>query len=70
MTLDYKKLMATRSKDQECTWTDRETMLYALSVGFGRDPLDAEELPYVFEGAGLRTIPTMCAVLNGGVRQG
>jgi len=34
-------------------------MLYALSVGFGRDPLDEDELRYVFEGRGeLKVLPT------------
>ncbi|MBI5322098.1 MAG: MaoC family dehydratase N-terminal domain-containing protein [Bradyrhizobium sp.] len=42
---------------------ERETMLYALSVGMGQDPLDARELPFVYEGAGLRAVPTMAVVL-------
>ena len=42
---------------------ERETMLYALSVGMGRDPLDAREQPFVFEGAGLQAVPTMAVVL-------
>src|SRR5690242_5552076 len=43
--------------------TDRETMLYAIGVGFGRDPYDANELPYVFEKGELKTVPSMATVL-------
>jgi acyl dehydratase len=39
-------------------------MLYALSVGMGRNPLDASELPYVYEqGEALKTVPTLATVL-------
>jgi len=39
-------------------------MLYAQSIGFGRDPLSQKELPYVYEqGRPLRTVPTMASVL-------
>lgn len=44
------------------SYTDRETMLYALSVGFGADPLDDNELHFVYEKQ-LRAVPTMAAVL-------
>ena len=38
-------------------------MLYAMSVGFGSDPLDAKELPFVYE-QGLSTVPTLATVLT------
>lgn len=44
------------------TYTDRDTLLYALSVGFGTDPLDERELPFVYERE-LKAVPTMAAVL-------
>ena len=31
---------------------------------FARDPLDRNELPYVYEGAALRTVPTMASTLK------
>ena len=37
-------------------------MLYALGAGFMRDPLNAKELPFVYEN-GLRAVPTMATVL-------
>ena len=64
MTLNYDKLMATAVNDLELNYRDTETMLYAQSVGFGQDPLDAKELPFVYEqGAPLRTVPSMASVL-------
>ena len=44
------------------TYTDRETMLYALSLGACDDPMDAKELPFVYE-KNLVALPSMAAVL-------
>jgi acyl dehydratase len=43
-------------------YTDKETILYALSVGAGADPRDPRELRLVFE-RDLHALPTMAAVL-------
>lgn len=40
----------------------KDCMLYALSVGFGQDPTDRQDLPFVYEPQ-LRVAPTMAAVL-------
>ena len=64
MALDYESLMATSIVDMPFSYRDTETMLYALSIGFGRDPLDANELPYVCETRGLiKTVPSLATVL-------
>ena len=64
MALDYDQLMATSVVDLPYSYTDRETMLYALSIGIGRDPLQPRELPFVSEIAGApATIPAMATVL-------
>src|SRR5262245_57149471 len=63
MALNYEKLMGLKREGDRFKYTDRETMLYAIGIGMGRDPLDAEELPYVFENGGLKTVPTMASVL-------
>jgi acyl dehydratase len=47
----------------EQTLGDTECMLYALSVGVGRDSLDADEFPYVFE-EDLQVFPSMPVVLG------
>ncbi len=42
---------------------DTDVMLYALSIGLGRDPMDARELRYVYE-KDLRVFPTMPVVIG------
>lgn len=42
--------------------TPKDTMLYALGIGLGGDPLDACQLRYVYE-QDLQPLPTMAAVL-------
>ena len=44
MAIDYEKIMSLQTKDQEFSYSDRETMLYGLGIGFGNDPLNEEEL--------------------------
>jgi len=64
VALDYDTLMATSYTDLAYSYTDRDTMLYALSIGLGRDPLNDRELDYVYEQRGpLKTVPTMASVL-------
>ncbi len=64
MALNYDELMATAVDDLQLGYGDTETMLYAQSIGFGRDPVDKKELPYVYEqGQSLRTVPSMASVL-------
>ena len=63
MSLDYNALLAHGFPVAEQTYTARDCMLYALSVGFGRDPLAAADLPYVFE-RDLRVLPTMAVALG------
>lgn len=44
------------------TYDKRNTILYALGLGFGTDPMNRDELPFVYEG-NLRAMPSMCNVL-------
>ena len=48
--------------DVRHTYTDRDTLLYALAIGYGSDPLDLRELPFVHEKE-LVAAPTLSAVL-------
>ncbi len=64
MPLEYDKLLSTVELDLPFSYTDADTMLYALAIGMGRDPVDTRELSYVYEqGEPLRTVPTMATVL-------
>lgn len=66
MAIDPRYLLSRAFMPVETLYTERDTLLYALGVGLGADPLDTGQLPYVFEGAprGLRTLPTMANVLG------
>jgi acyl dehydratase len=44
------------------TYTRRDTMLYALGLGYGSDPLDPAQLNFVYE-TDLRAVPSICCVL-------
>ena len=64
MALRYDELMAAPEDELRHRYGDTETMLYAQSIGFGRDPLEPRELEYVYEqGQPLKTVPTMATVL-------
>ena len=41
----------------------RDSALYAISLGMGQDPLDEDELPYVYEGRGPLAVPSLCVTL-------
>jgi len=61
MALDVCELLDRRLR-AEVNYGDREVMLYALSLGLGRDPLDEAELRYVYE-QGLKVVPTFATIL-------
>ena len=63
MAIDYDKLLALKIPDVEHTYTDKDTILYALGVGLGHDPLDLKELDFVYE-KNLKTLPTYAAMLG------
>jgi acyl dehydratase len=60
MNLD--KLIARNFPALEHTYSAKDTILYALGVGVGADPMNAKELPFVYE-KGLRIIPSQAAVI-------
>ncbi|WP_223446211.1 MaoC/PaaZ C-terminal domain-containing protein [Pseudomonas sp. BF-R-19] len=62
MAIDYQKLMALKIPDGHQTYTYKDTILYALSIGYGTDPLNTEELPFVYE-KDIRAVPSMAGVL-------
>lgn len=65
MPVTHEGLMSLKAEGDTFTYTDRETMLYALGVGMARDPLNEEELRFVYEND-LKTIPTMASVIAWG----
>lgn len=63
MPIDYAKLKSWRFPDIEHRYDVRDTILYALSLGYGSDPLDEDELRFVY-GENIRVLPTMAVVLR------
>lgn len=65
MKLDY--VTALRFPSQDLEYSCRDSLLYALSLGFGEDATDLDELPFVFEGLADRpqlVVPTECVTLG------
>ena len=63
MPIDYEKIMQIDIPPVEQTLTPRDTMLYALGVGLGADPMDEQQLQYVYD-KNLRALPTMAIILG------
>lgn len=63
MPIDYDKLKTWHFPDLEHRYEVKDTILYALGVGCGADPMDRSELPFVYE-EGLKALPTMAVVLG------
>ena len=66
MAIDYDDMMQSGATGLAASYDEKDVMLYALGVGFGRDPLDANELPFVYENNGLKVVPTFASVINRG----
>jgi acyl dehydratase len=59
----YEKLKSLDVPVVEHHYAKRDTMLYALGVGLGADPMDETQLPFVYE-PNLKMLPTMPVVLG------
>ncbi len=64
MRFDPVEILARRDENLAASYSELDSMLYALSVGMSRNPLDTRELAYTFAADGwLRTLPTQATVL-------
>ena len=61
--MDYDTIKNWRFDDVHHHYDEKDTMLYALGIGLGHDPLDAGQLRYVYE-QGLQAFPTQATVLG------
>jgi hypothetical protein len=57
----YERLLEYRIPEIQQTLTMRDSMLYALGVGLGADPVDERQLRFVYE-RNLLALPTMAVV--------
>ena len=62
MPIAYPAILDLKSDPEPIAWRDRDAMLYALGIGLGSDPLNLQELPFVYEN-GLKAVPTLATVL-------
>jgi acyl dehydratase len=62
--IDYDRLMAYPIPEVRQRLTQRDCILYALSVGLGADPLDVRQLDFVDHHRRLRAMPSLALVLG------
>jgi len=63
--IDYPAVLDVKEEGKRFSWNERDTMLYALAVGMGSDPLDRNELAFVYE-KNLKALPTLATVMAWG----
>lgn len=63
MPIDYDRLINWKIPAVEQQLTKRDTILFALGVGLGADPCDANQLRFVYE-QNLQALPMMAIVLG------
>ncbi len=61
--MDYNLIKQWSFPDVDQTYTENDSILYALGIGFGQEPTNPDHLKYVYE-QGLQTFPTMAVVLG------
>ena len=62
MNLDYVKALRFEPTEQTYDW--RDAALYAAALGMGSDPLDEDELIYLYEGRRQQAAPSMSVILG------
>ncbi|MDB5702343.1 MAG: MaoC-like dehydratase [Sphingomonadales bacterium] len=60
--MEIEKIAAMKIEPIVQTYDKRDTILYALGLGYGADPLDGGELPFVYERE-LRSLPSYANLL-------
>src|ERR1044071_9590383 len=63
MAIAYDKLLSLKIPDVEHSYTEKDTILYALGLGLGHDPMDEAELAFVYE-KNLKALPTFAMKLG------
>ncbi len=61
--IDTNRILSWPFEERVQTYTERDSMLYALSVGLGGDPMNRSQLKFVFE-RDLVALPTMAMILG------
>ncbi len=61
MPIDIEKALGATLEGPVFSWTDDDVILYHLGIGAGSDPVDPDELRYVYEGD-LQVLPTYATI--------
>jgi acyl dehydratase len=69
MPIAYPDILDLSTEGQSFAWGERETMLYALGIGLGADPMNESELSFVYEN-GLKAVPSLATVVAWGAGPG
>ena len=67
---DVEQALAQPREAVPGNYSDRDSLLYAVAIGMGRDPMDRKELAYVCETMGDKVVPTAATVLSRPTRGG
>lgn len=62
MPMDYERIKNWSFADTQHEYSERDTILYALGIGLGSDPVDPAQLQFVYE-KDLLAFPTMSSIL-------
>jgi len=62
MALDYEKLMTWQEPEIIQRYSIQDTILYGLSLGYGSNPVDENDLSFVYERQ-LKALPSMATIL-------
>ena len=62
MPIAFPQILNVALEPESWSWDERDCLIYALAIGFGRDPLDRRELEYVSEGPNFRTATAFASV--------
>lgn len=65
MPIDYQHALELRTTDRRFSYGEKDTILYALGIGLGANPLNDRERRFVYED-GLIVFPTMATVVAWG----
>jgi len=63
MAIVYSTLKGWKFEDSRHEYTEKDAMLYALSLGLGEEPTDPAQLRYVYE-KDLRSFPTLAVIIG------
>ena len=62
MAVTQESLMALQLRGKEFTYTDNDSMLYALGIGLGVDQMDRQELDFCYE-QNQKVMPSQATVI-------